>query len=526
MSKKINSKHEHVDENPLTRTHVKIVKHTGFKNSNGLKIRKPDIKRTIFRTSGGGPHPARIGSFIEGSALDSDNNSYFRPDYADYSIPYMKPPSIPELYITKNSNSYTTPYIKQDMPYRDTYSYPLRKYRSKMGTSNTNHGSRGFFDGLAAVFNPPKQMSNFKMDVGVTNTTQFSNSLTAMYKTIVEEITNVTSTTTSTTDQIINLNLNNTSMSGNVTVDLSIGQSIKCFSSEKLNVDVVKAATLTAATSIMDTLMTGISNMSSGDISSVQTTTTNNSLISSIFGGASSMSKDTNIGINSAIQNNIATQKNIMLNNIMENINTVSITGEIKTKLIQMVNTTSENTTVSGNIDFKLKINQTTDIMQIIVRNINLASQIFSSISANTVFKTDASVKTALDNSISAADTQTTTNETVSSVFSSLLAPLTSLGYGAMAAAGVCGLAVVYYFFNTAETHVHMNSPQNADIEGHHNVDFTPNNVHEAQGAQFTSHKLNDISNVNTGGGAQKAGILKKRVTFGEGDLLHNFSTL
>lgn len=396
----------------------------------------------------------RIGRFISGNALDEEDNEYSRPDVPHSTHPHLKKEAAPHLFISGDASHYSTPYIK-------SFSMPYRNMDTSQGSTKP---SRGFFDGIAAFFSPPRNPSAFQMDVRVTNTQLFSTSIASMYETFTQQITDIASSSKTSSDQIIVLNNYNTSTQGDIVYDVNINQNIKFFNSEKLTVTVIKTAVQTATNSILDTLTNSLSNLTNADIKNIQSTTTNNSLISSILGN-SDTSKYDRIGQSTDVATNIQVQKSTMVQNVVKNIQCEQIRSDILSSLTQQINANSSNIALN-NINFKLDIHQTIDLMQTIVKQIDIASKIFNAISSETVFKTDSSVTSQLKNEIKSDVKTVTNNEQVSSVFSTLLSPITTMGYGLSIAAGVCGLAIIYFLFKSSDTHVHMNSAQLDQMSG------------------------------------------------------------
>lgn len=324
---------------------------------------------------------------------------------------------------------------------------PVNKKRIKL-TNSREGGILGF---IGSIFTdndnssiPATQINNH-IDVTIEDNTVFQTSVNTTQTTITQRIINTVSSSTTNTQNVIDLTVNDIYSKKNVNIDLNFNQISKLVNLSDITESFLENITSELTSQIVDNIVSTLNTTQLMNIGASAATSNTSNLIDSlgkIFVG-NQIPPGTSINniVNSDVHSGYRDIRNVVVDKVLKSSNFTNIRTSIITTSQNFLKVNYGIINSIENVSFKMTASQLTDLQATLKSNISLISNIFEQLNATKDFKFGREVKSALEATTKSTAETVNRSEQVSGILSSLTWPVA-------AAVGGVGLVAVLLVFS------------------------------------------------------------------------------
>ena len=306
---------------------------------------------------------------------------------------------------------------------------------------------RGLLDGLLGLFiggnsTPGSTTNNISYTTSVSNQTQFENYIQNVNQTIATQMTSYCSQTLTSAAELANFQIIDLS-GNNITLSLNNTQAITIINTSNLNIQQTNQFIIQQASSLVNDVLNSFQNASLTNLASVANNSTQSNLIQSLLN-----TNPSNGNVSNAIANdtNVAAafsnEQQQIQTNIAQNSNISNFAQNFQSNFNQSVNFNIQNVSATGNVVVALANEQSINALLNVVTKLDLATNVYNTISESNTFKMDSSVTNATQAIASGQSTSTGSAETVGSAVGAAGSAVSGvIGSAGTAASGVIGSA-------------------------------------------------------------------------------------
>ena len=293
----------------------------------------------------------------------------------------------------------------------------------------------------------PQIAASTKIFVSSTDSTHFESRVKTAQTSISNLLVNSMLSSNATSQNVVDLTVQNISAKDNLTIDIDIDQTVQILNTSKLTIQIVKDIVSNMAKDILDEV---ISSLDSDQLAALTTDSNVNnstnlvdSLAKIISGVRSNTQPAANIKniVNADVVSNYTTVRDTFVTKTLQNFNYVDL-------LNRVISTTGNfiyvnfNRVVASDVNYRFKTSQVAGIKSIVSSELNLLSSLFDKLESTNELKFAKNVKNNLKTNVENTTRVVNTSEQVTGWVGSLSWPLA-------AAVGGIGVVAAVLVFNS-----------------------------------------------------------------------------